>query len=157
MTSTTYNLVKAFQFDANHSGAHYSFDGGSHWCNFGEFAETHFKACLNLKAEKDANTPFDKGDDIPEYSASVKSSKATLVNRVLGNSFEETKALYFENVHSKRFVWVSIQDTELTAFWMDASEFENFLNEFSSFDKSRKVIRFKAESKRMIQWLKEKS
>ena len=155
MTSMTYTMNKSYTFDPAHKGAHYTFDGVK-FCNFGEFAEVMLKACMGFESKKDANTPYDKGSDIPELSASVKSSKATLVNKPLGQDFESFKRTYFESVHSTTFIWVSVHGEELTAYLMNKSEFSTFVDTFAGFDNSRKVIRFKTESGAMIRWLEER-
>jgi desulfoferrodoxin (superoxide reductase-like protein) len=95
-------------------------------------------------------------DDIPENGASVKSSKATLVNMVLGFDFQSVKAHYMATVHSTRWIWVSHSAEEVTMYEMDKEEFSEFMDMWSSFDKDRKVIRFKAESQKMLRWLEDK-
>ena len=157
MTKTTYSVTIPYQFDPAHKGAPYSLNGGETWTNGGELKEVLFKAALGLDAKKDACGAYDKTDDVPELNASVKSSKATLVNKVLGYDFESVKRHYFATCHSNTWVWVSVHDETLTAYTMNASEFEIFLNEWAGFDKDRKVIRFKAESNKMLKWLDERA
>lgn len=157
MKKAVYNINLPYMFDPAHKGAPYSLNGGESWTNGGELKEALFKACMGFEAKKDACGAYDKTDDVPELCASVKSSKATLVNKVLGYDFESVKRHYFATCHSTLWVWVSIHDEELTAYHMDAAEFENFLNNWASFDKDRKVIRFKAESGRMLRWLEERA
>lgn len=152
MKKSVYTVSKPYTFDPAHKGAPYTFDG-LRYVNGGEFKEVEFKAALGYAAVKDANGRYDMTDDVPEIGASVKSSKATLVNKVLGESFTEVKAVYMATVHSTKWVWVSIHDEELTAYYMDKAEFSRFLDTWAGFDKDRKVIRFKAESNKMLQWL----
>lgn len=156
MKKAEFNLNREYIFDPAHKGAPYSLNGGESWTNGGELKEVLFKSCLGLEAKKDACGAYDKTDDVPELGASVKSSKATLVNKVLGYDFESVKRHYFATVHSTLWVWVSIKDETLTAYYMEADEFESFLDKWAGFDKDRKVIRFKAESLKMLQWLEER-
>ena len=157
MKKAEFVLNREYIFDPAHKGAPYSLNGGESWTNGGELKEVLFKSCLGLEARKDACGAYDKTDDVPELGASVKSSKATLVNKVLGYDFDSVKRHYFATVHSTLWVWVSIKDETLTAYYMEADEFESFLDKWAGFDKDRKVIRFKAESLKMLQWLEERA
>lgn len=142
----------SYQFDPSHRGAPYTFDG-SHYMNAGEFTEVMVKAHMGFNASKDANTPYDMGSDIEEIRASVKSGKATLVNKKLGQNMEEVLDTYFQNVHSTSFIWGVVMDDELTVYTMNANEFRPFIENFANFDKSRQVVRFKATSGKMLKWL----
>ena len=153
MKKATYVVNVPYVFDPAHKGAPYSLNGGTNWTNGGELKETLLKAALGYEARKDANTPYDMGSDIEELNASVKSNKATLVNKVLGSNYMEVKATYFATVHSTMWIWVSLVDEVLVAYYMNAEEFSEFMDNWASFDNSRKVIRFKAESMKMLQWL----
>ena len=145
-----------YQYDENRKGTKWSLDGEK-WMNGGEFKEIAYKACLGYKAEKDANTRFDKGSDIEERAESVKSSKATLTSAKLGESLEEIIKAYFERVASDKFTWVTIFGNELKAYTMNANEFKKFIEEWARYDKSRKVVRFKVTSKKMVRWLEERA
>ena len=157
MKKAIYNINRPYIFDPAHKGAPYSLNDGETWTNGGELKEVLFKSCLGFNAVKDACGRYDMVDDVPKIGASVKSSKATLVNKILGYDFESVKNHYFATVHSTQWVWVSLHDEELTAYYMNAAEFESFLDAWASFDKDRKVIRFKAESLKMLQWLDERA
>jgi hypothetical protein len=43
-------------------------------------------------------------------------------------------------------------DDELITYIMDIDEFVEFTREFGSYEASRKVIRYKADSGKMIKW-----
>lgn len=126
--------------------------------NGGAANECAVKSGLGLPAIKDGNGAFDVGDDIPEYNASVKSSAATLVNRKLGNNFDEVINAYFEQVHSK-VVWYSVIDIEhkqVTVYEMNHKEFRQYLKLFSRFDETRKVIRLNKDAKsKNLYWLEQ--
>ena len=157
MKKAVYAINKPYIFNPAHTGAPYSLNGGLNWTNGGELKEVLFKACLNFKAVKDACGSYDKTDDVPELDASVKSSKATLANKKLGKDFESFKRYYFATVHSTLFIWVSIHDEDLITYYMNAAEFEEFMDKWATFAKDRQVIRFKTESLKMLQWLDERA
>lgn len=152
MTKTEYNINFDFAFDPAHKGAPYTMDG-EHYMNGGEFAEIADKMVKGLGSKKDANTPFDKGSDIEETATSVKSSKATLTSAQIGYDFESIKRCYFARVHSTNWDYVVILDDTVIVYNMNAAEFESFLDNWASYYKDRNVIRMKATSGKMLQWL----
>ena len=156
MIKATYTVNRPYLFNPEHKGAPYSMNGGENYMNHGDFCEVMFKAVLGFEAVKDACGAYDTTDDVPELNASVKSSKATLVNKVLGYDYDSVKACYFATVHSTTWVWVSIIDDELNAYYMNAEEFATFMDTFAAYVPDRKVIRFKGESLKMLAWLEER-
>lgn len=158
MTKEVFTMMLAIIFDG-FRGAPYTIDGINHFNN-GEANEMQAKAVYGLPAVKDSNGAFDTTDDIPEFNASVKSSAATLVNRPLGNNFDEVIEAYFEQVHSKN-IWYSVSDYEartVTIYKMNHSEFRQYLKLFSRFDASRKVIRLNKDARSVnLRWLEMKS
>jgi len=156
MKKTVYRIRFSYQFDAMHKGAPYSFDG-EHWMNSGEFLEVADKLCKGFGSTKDANTPFDKGSDIPETETSVKSGKATLTSVKLGYDFESVKRHYFARVHSTNWDFVVLVDDTIVVYNMNKAEFESFVDAWSYFASDRQVIRFKAVSGKMMHWLEKKT
>lgn len=154
MKKATYEINIAYTFNPAHKGANYTFDG-EHWTNGGEFAEIITKAVLGYKAEKDANTRYDKASDIEEINASVKSSRFTLVNFTLADTFKESITRYFETVHSNLWIYTVVVDDTAILYYMNKAEFEEFLNTFCFFNE-RKQVRCKATSGKMIKWFEEK-
>lgn len=142
-------------FDPTHKGAPYSFDG-VHWLNNGEFLEPCTKWLFGYEMKKDANTPFDKGSDIPEINASVKSSKATLTSVKLGSTFEEIKRNYFERVHSTLWIYATMIEDKIVVYLMNKDEFAEFMDCFGTYCTDRQVIRFKSTSGKMIKWFEER-
>lgn len=140
-----------YTFDPNRKGAKYTLDG-THYMNGGEFAEVATKAALGYEAHKDANTAYDQGSDIPEINASVKSSKATLVNMKLADDFDGSVKVYFEKTHSTCFIYTILIDDETIIYMMNADEFKTFIYQFAGLNE-RGFIRFKATSGKTIQWL----
>ena len=155
MTKTEYKINFSFTHDATHKGAPYTLDG-EHFMNGGEFAEVADKLVKGFGSTKDANTPFDKGSDIPETETSVKSSRATLTSTQIGYDFESIKRCYFARVHSTNWDYVVIVDDTVTVYNMNAEEFEAFLDNWATYCKDRNVIRFKSTSVKMLQWLEER-
>lgn len=156
MKKNTYDINIPYRYDPNHKGAHYSFDDGVTHCNGGEAMEIFTKAGKGYRPVKDANTSYEIDSDIPELNASVKSSKATLVNKCLGPDFETSLTTYFVNVHSTLWIWsVKIEET-LTTYEMNRVEFEEFTRKWAGYDNSRKVVRYKSTSGIMIKWLEER-
>lgn len=147
----TKSLNLSYHYNPNRSGAKYSLDG-IHWMNGGEFAEAAAKAAHELDPRKDANTRFDEGSDVSEYHASVKSSKASLTNMKLGETFEKSLRAYFEQTASCEFWYVTITDELVTIYKMNAEKFERFLRKFSRLNE-RGVIRIAATSTKMLAWL----
>lgn len=156
MTKITYALNRPYAFNPEHKGAPYTMNDGESWMNHGDLCEAMLKSVLGYAAIKDACGAYDKTDDITELNASVKSGNCTLVNRVLGYDFDSVKNHYFATCHSSLWIFVSIKDETLSAYYMDKNEFESFMDNWASFDKSRKVIRFKKESLIMLNWLEER-
>lgn len=144
-----------YTFDADRKGAKYSVNGGKTYMNAGDFSEVALKNAFGLKAEKDANTAFDVGSDIELYHMSVKSSKATLCNEILGHDLETSMNTYFERTASTCWAWVIVMDGTVTAYIMNAAEFRKFMASWASYNTESRV-RFKASSGKMIAWFEER-
>lgn len=144
-----------YTYDTAHKGTNYTLDG-QHWMNGGEFAEVITKSVLGYEAKKDANTSYDVASDIEELNASVKSSRFTLVNKVLAETFEETINRYFETVHSTQWIYTVVMEDTCTLYTMTATEFKEFLYKFCFFNE-RKQVRAKATSGKMIAWFESKA
>ena len=155
MKKESYRINLAFTFNNERKGAKYSLNGVK-WMNGGEFAEVVTKSVLGYEARKDASTPYDKGSDIEELSASVKSSRFTLTTVKLGDTFNEVVESYFKTVHSTLWIYTVIIEDTATLYYMDAEEFKSFLATFATFTTDRKVIRGKETSPTMIKWLEER-
>jgi len=147
----TRKINLSYAYDAARKGAKYTFDGKC-WMNGGEFMEAVAKALHGLDPRKDANTRFDEGSDVPEYNASVKSSKASLTSMKLADDFDGSVRAYFEQVASSEFWYVTIADELVTIYKMNATKFERFLRKFSKLNE-RGVIRIAATSSKMLAWL----
>lgn len=154
MKKEVYTINVNYTYDTSHKGTNYTLDG-QHWMNGGEFAEVITKSVLGFEAKKDANTSYDVASDIEELNASVKSSRFTLVNKTLADTFDETVNLYFKTVHSTCWIYTVVLEEEVTLYTMNANEFKSFLYAFTALNE-RNVIRAKATSTKMIKWFEEK-
>lgn len=154
MKKATYEINVAYTFDPAHKGANYTFDG-EHWTNGGEFAEVITKSVLGFEAKKDANTRYDVASDIEEINASVKSSRFTLVNFSLADTFEESIERYFETVHSTQWIYTVVIEDMVTLYYMNRKEFSDFLFTFTALNE-RNVVRCKATSGKMLKWFEER-
>ena len=157
MKRVIYNIEGInYIYDARRKGAKYSFDGGQTWKNNGEAVEIVLKWALGLKATKDGNTPFDKGSDIEEYKASVKSPKFTLTTCNIGNDKETIVSEYFKRTASKQTVYGYIAGEELITYWMNMEEFGEYLKEFGYYDNHSGYVRGKALSNKMVTWFEKR-
>jgi len=143
-----------YTFNTAHKGANYTLDN-EHWINGGEFAEIVTKSVLGYEAKKDANSRYDVASDIEEINASVKSSRFTLVNMKLAETFEETITRYFETVHSNIWIYTVVMENEATLYYMNKEEFNEFLHTFCFFNE-RFNVRCRATSGKMIAWFENK-
>lgn len=84
---------------------------------------------------------------------SVKSSKATLCSEKLGDSMEQVLRQYFKRTASLCWCWTVIIDEAVICYIMNAIEFREFTRVWASYEPTRGVIRYKATSGKMIEWL----
>ena len=128
--------------------------------NNGQHAEQLADYALTGQIRKADRVPFDKGSDIPELEASVKSARFTLASTLKGETFEEQLEDYFSRTASKVAVYVSLQLE--TAFVMDMEEFRAFIETFCKLQRSssknggKQVIRMGTETKKVQEWLLER-
>lgn len=155
MTKTIATMPINYIYDANHPRSHYLISGEIAYKNGGEFAEIVCKAVRGFKAEKDANTPFDKGSDIEETRTSIKSSGCGLTDEKLADNRDDFLAEYFRRTHSTNVDYVVIIDEEVTIYNMDMNEFREFTNEFAKWDKHSTKVRINTTIK-MLKWLEER-
>ena len=152
MARVYYTIKNPAKYVPEHKGAHYTLDG-QHFFNGGEYVEIACKEYAGVPAEKDASTPYNVAADIPEYSASVKSSAATVVNMKLAETLEKSLDVYFENDASAEYWYGTIEQNILTIYKMTEKTFRRFLEKFCGLNE-RGYLRLKKENKQMTQWLK---
>lgn len=151
MTKSVIKNTLAYQFVPEHKGAPYTLDG-EHFMNAGEFKQIARVHSLFGRVDKPDTVPYDMGSDIPELHESVKSSKATLTSKYLGESFDEVLEAYIKTTASAWHSYVLLVDDEIITYIMNINEFVEFTRMFGSFASDRKVIRYKADSIKMIKW-----
>ena len=161
MIKRTYTNTLPYEH-TTHPGAPYRINGSTTYKNHGELMESIAKYNRGFyTSDKNPNTPFNEGSDIPEIDASVKSSSCSLACIHFATA---TKCLkfYFKNVHSKIWIWVEFdEDTGVvTEYIMNKSEFGAFAQKFSylhyesgTYDPK---MRFRKTSKKMIAWFEER-
>lgn len=156
MERRVYKVDIDYRFEIDRKGSKYTFDNGQTYKNTGEAFEILLKSCLGLEPMKDANTPFNEGDDIPEYKASVKSPKFTLTTVKLGEDKDTIINEYFRQVASRQVVWGYIAGEEIVTYWLNMGEFMDYLQVWGYYDKHSGYVRGKALSGKMIEWLEER-
>lgn len=128
--------------------------------NNGQHAEQLADYALTGQIRKADRIAFDKGSDIPELEASVKSARFTLASTLKGETFKEQLEDYFTRTASKLAVYVSLE-LEI-AFLMDMEEFRTFIETFCKLQRSssenggKPVIRMGTETKKVKEWLLER-
>lgn len=157
MKKQSYSINLPYTFAPQRKGAKYYIIPLDKWGNAGDFIECATKYALGLPFNKDANGRYDKGSDIPELNASVKSSKFTLTTAAIGNNFDEILDNYFATCPSTLWIYgVKLDDTLIT-YEMNAIEFRQFVKVWCSYDNYRGQIRCKATSGKMLVWLDERA
>lgn len=157
MKKITYTNAMPFTYDPTHRGAHYLI--GDKYKNHGEWCESVVKFHRGYDYLVNPATSYDKGSDIEEMSASVKSSNASLAS-VYGATYEIIKNVYFANVHST--LWIYVQDVgdEIIEYHMNREEFEIFLDEFHEMSHESgtnlQKVRIRKTSGKMMRWLEER-
>ena len=141
----------SYRYNAAHSGAHYTLDGVK-YMNHGDLMEVACKAAHGLEAKKDASTPFYAAADIPEYSASVKSSEASLFNMNLGDTFEVAAEAYLTKDASTSFWFAQDIGEDLVIYKMNEAEYRTFVYDFCRWDKHSKKIKATKLTRKLLNW-----
>lgn len=82
---------------------------------------------------------FDKGSDIPEWQASVKSCGCTIIEQHGETSREELLKSFAELDASSRYIWADgLTETEITLYIMNKAEFYNLIKLFAKFENIKK-------------------
>lgn len=147
MIKNTYAININYTFDPNHKGAHYFVNGK--YANAGEFVEIALKACKGYTASKDANTRFDMGSDIEETHTSVKTLGFSLCESI-ADTFTDTVNEYIKRTASTNVSYAVVVNEEMIEYNMNLNEFKTMLEEFGTWDASKKKIRVKRNP---IHWL----
>lgn len=128
--------------------------------NTGINAEQSLRYFLHGYTTAHDSRRFDEASDIDNIS--VKSAHFTLVQGGLLNGSELEPMIddYFSRVHSTEFAYVA---RDFTVYMMNAKEFREFLMAFCAVERDsyknggKLKVRARSESKKMINWLKERA
>lgn len=154
MRKTTYENTMNYIYNAERKGSKYSLNNGETYMNHGEYCECLAKFVLGFDAEKDANTRFDKGEDIPELNASVKSWNCGLTDMKLGDTREEFLANFWAMSNpTVTYMWVDDYADMVDLWEMNEEEFKAFIEMFGSWDNYCKKIRIKTSINKIRTWL----
>lgn len=143
----------SYFYDNTRKGSKYLI--GGRWSNHGEYLEAATKLALGYEPEKDSNTAFNKGYDIPELKASVKSNGCSLTSKILGDTMEEAVEEFFrQSLDDTQYIWTSeVNDDVLCLYIMNNDEFRAFVEYFGSWEKNRKTVRIKRSEKRIRKYM----
>lgn len=159
MTKEVYKNELKYSYDSSHNGSHYLIEGCDSYCNHGELCESIAKAHRGLFTPNNPNTAFDKGSDIEQEHTSVKSTEAQFARDLHGVTYGQQVKDFFLRVASKKFLWVEFdEETQMvTEYLMSKREFGAFVYRFCRVVRSKsngtEQPRFRATSKKMIDWL----
>ena len=155
MKIITYINTLPYIYDPDHRGSHYLINGSKAYKNRGELLESVAKFQRGIYTETNPTTTWDNGSDIESEKASIKSSEASL-GRGIG-----TLENYFQNVASKLFIWIELNDQtqEVTEYQMTKQEFFIFVSRFTRIhnmsNHKEQCIRFLKTSQKMRKWFSE--
>ena len=153
MIKKTYPITLSYQFDASRKYNKYSTEGEK-WMNHGDFCEILAKHCLGFEPKKDANTRFDKGADIPELNASVKSYNGGLADMKLSDDPEIwLNRFWAMSDETQIVIWVFEHGEEVDLWFMSHEEFKEFVKIATKWDNHDKKYRFKTCSNKTNAWL----
>jgi hypothetical protein len=154
MYKVTYENNLTYIYNPDRKGAKYSLDNGEHYMNHGEYAECLAKSVLGFEPKKDANTRFDKGEDIPELNASVKSWNCGLTDMKLAdNKAEFLEKFWAMSNPTTTYIWAYDYGEMVDIWFMDYKEFQAFTETFGSWDSYCQKIRFKTCNNKINEWL----
>lgn len=158
MKKVTFNKNLSYIYNAERKGAKYSIDGGQKWMNHGDLCECLAKSVLGYEAKKDANTRNDKGHDIPELNASVKSWNCGLSDRKdLGNDAESFFNNFFATeLPNTQYIWVYEYSEFVDLWFMTSNEFKAFTKACGMWDNYCVKWRFKMCDNKVNAYLESK-
>lgn len=165
MIKVTYKNTMPYEVDYTRRSSKYRPFGQESYKNKGETIESIVKFHRGIYSEVNPNTSYDKGSDIEEEMASVKSSEGSLGRSIGGrnNTGAQKIVCYFKTVHSKVFIWVEWnEETEtVTEYQMNKREFGEFVRLFTRIcnnsEHTEKAVRFRKTNRKMIEWLESKA
>lgn len=135
MRKETFKKNISYIFDPNRKNAHYSLNGETFF-NHGDLCEILAKSVLGYEPKKDANTRHDKGHDIPELNASVKSYKCGLSDRkdLRVDKWYFFNKFFADELPNTTYIWVYEYGDFVDLWFMDMNEFKTFVLKCGSWD-----------------------
>ena len=153
MKIITSELPISYIYDPAHSRARYSINGGESWMNHGEFCERMAKAILGFNPDKDS-VAFDKGYDIPELKASVKSYKCGLSNcKDMPRNPAEFIAEFWKRDIAELHIYVCDHGETMTLYMMNTPEFQRFIGHFAKWEEDTHNFRMYTCDSKVERWL----
>ena len=155
MKMITAEMPMPYLFDPTHKRAPYSLDGGNKWMNHGEFCERMSKVAFGFAPTKDS-VAYDKGYDIPELKASVKSYKCGLSNcKDMPQTPTEFLAEFWRRDIAELHIYVCDHGEYLNLYLMDTAEFKGFVEHFAKWEEARHNFRIYTCDNKVEAWLLE--
>lgn len=153
----TYAKNLSYEYHAERKNAKYTLDG-AHFMNHGDFCECLAKSVLGYEPKKDGNTKYNKGYDIEELHASVKSWNCGLTDTksLRGLGFEKFITTFFNTeLKDTTYIWVYEYDEYVDLWFMNKSEFEYFTRNCATYDNYSQKVRFKLCNNKINAFLEE--
>lgn len=155
MKKITSETPLTYIFDTSRKNAKYSINNGDSWMNHGEFCERMCKAILGFAPTKDA-VAFDKGFDIPELKASVKSYKCGLTEcHDMPTTPAEFMAAFWEREHAELYIYVVDHGEYFNLYMMNRAEFRKFVEHFAKWDAHCVKFRINVCDTKTERWLED--
>lgn len=141
-----------FIYDPKHNRARYSLNG-ENWMNHGEFCERIAKAILGFQPTKDS-VAFDKGYDIPELKASVKSYKCGLSNcKDMPKTPDAFLAEFWKRDIAELHIYVCDHGEYFNLYLMNTPEFKAFIARFGKWEEDPHTFRISTCDNKIETWL----
>jgi len=159
MRKETYENNLSYIFDAERRNAKYSINNGQSWMNHGDYCECLAKSVLGFEPKKDGNTRADKGHDIPELNASVKSWNCGLSDRkdLRGLGFDEFFTRFFaDEIPNTTYIWVNDYADMVDLYYMSETEMKEFTKFAAKYYDYEQKIRFKLCINKIVDYLESK-
>ena len=159
MRRETYENNLAYRFDPTKMYNKYFIEAEQKWKNHGDYCEILAKSVLGFEPKKDANTRSDKGHDIPELNASVKSWNCGLSDRedLKGLGFERFFTKFFnDEIENSIYIWVHDYGEMVDLYFMNMEEMKAFTRACGKYYDYEGKIRFKTCENKIVKYLDEK-
>lgn len=142
-----------YTYDPSHNRARYTLNNGESWMNHGEFCERMAKAILGYQPHKDS-VAFDRGYDIPELKASVKSYKCGLSDcKDMPKTRDAFLAEFWKRDVAELHIYVCDHGEYFTLYMMNTAEFKGFIEHFAKWEEDTHKFRMYTCDSKVETWL----